>query len=372
MEFLMNLVNETFEEAVRSYRKPNIKHSANQYLSDNLETRYMDDRILQYAKENLNDMAEFTLQVNDIKVVTKIYHNKNKKYRYIFDFLSFYIDLLLRVLYTLKPQQQIFNLYILLTPFKKEFPKTGETLTPYNVNSGVTIRYSTGLADVVVYREEEVLKVLLHELIHAMTIDLHSISYAEEMPLQKIIQIDRSITLNESFTDCLACFLNICIFSVIYSKLNEESYIDVCNRILDFERTYILCKSLDVLNYTKFKLDCAQGFLKRDATTQYVENTHVLSYYVIKAILFSDIESFLMDMRSNMYNLINGHAYAQAIVKHFETRRYCSFMGDIGYKPVYDRVKCQSLRMSNIDVYTFVDKFKSKLLKNLLSNKIGK
>jgi hypothetical protein len=46
-------------------------------------------------------------------------------------------------------------------------PRQGEIVTPDHVNTGLNVRYSGGRVVVLVFRKEEAIKTLFHEILHA-------------------------------------------------------------------------------------------------------------------------------------------------------------------------------------------------------------
>lgn len=65
-----------------------------------------------------------------------------------------------------------YDIKIFLLDVPKMFPpRNGDFITPRNVNSGYTIRYTTNLRKIFVYRREEHIKVLIHEFLHSIECD---------------------------------------------------------------------------------------------------------------------------------------------------------------------------------------------------------
>lgn len=299
----------------------------------------------------------------------KIYFSHHKKY--ILEFIVFYTKWLSHVFGKLRgrPMDRGIELIILLTSLKKEFPRDNSALTINNVNSGLT-SYSLhgGNKRVYVFREEEVLKVLAHELIHAYEID--NVYFPEdcEQPLKVFFGKSNRLVVNESFTDTLACLVNVINFSIFWSLIK---YGNACTSslvkyyftaFLERERTYILSKSRDLLNYEKYIISC-DGILQRGTTR---ESTHTISYYVLKAVNFCHLEDFIKYISPNGYRLTHGEASA---------REYVNFLKHCVERPDYWQHLCrippsfvsQSLRMSDVDIILLVYAGKSKLLKTLLS-----
>ena len=100
------------------------------------------------------------------------------------------------------------NIYLSFTPYKKILPK--KKFTPKNINSG----YCWG-NNIVIFRKEEVSKVLLHELIHYYKIE-GNINNSQKIQnfikntfLTKDIINNKTIFVAEAFVETIANFWNI-------------------------------------------------------------------------------------------------------------------------------------------------------------------
>jgi hypothetical protein len=164
----------------------------------------------------------------------------------------------------------------------------------YHVNSGYTTRHEPqGTASVIIYRKEEVIKVLIHELLHSFSMDVkHYTSdnrILKHMGFKFQAKSTRGVRLNEALTDAYACVLNVCIASIVLEK--DFKFFQ---RLMEKERKYICHRGIQVAEML--------GIL-REHTLVYVETTHVMSYYVIKALLFNHLEDFIADVIRNRFHL---------------------------------------------------------------------
>jgi hypothetical protein len=150
------------------------------------------------------------------------------------------------------------NLYAL--PDKKTFPNTASDISYKNVNSGFFQRIDPTHGEIFVYREEEMFKVLIHELVHAFN------TFVDHYYV-----IDgKRVNINEAVVETLACYLN-CTF---YSEITGIPLVDVINR---------------EAKYQKLQSDKVLHLLGR--TNAY----NTLQYYVIKRFLFSKLKIFLKE-----------------------------------------------------------------------------
>jgi len=296
---------------------------------------------------------------------SKIHIYFDRQPRYKIQFLVFYTNWLLHILRVLKPGDEdvIFKIY--LTSCTKRFPNDATKLTPLHVNSGVTFVYRSSLRrDVFVFREEEVCKVILHELIHALGLDMTHMSDEAEESLKKYFCKHGSIKVNESFTDTLTCILNVMSFSVILCRYQQAmgnkqhcSVLSTFKKYFERERLYILEKCGDVLLSEGYKINESGVIGCRDDT----EDTHVTSYYILKALNIYYFEDFMKTLGDNGYTLRS-------------EGEYISLLNDFIRRPDFWKMMqrkkkrfSESLRMSDIDVLILLNCTKSKLLKTMIT-----
>jgi hypothetical protein len=164
---------------------------------------------------------------------------------------------------------------------KKKFPKIKESaLGPDNVNSGLTFLDTHKNGNIILYRKQEVLKVLIHELIHSNLIDSNIIFSKNLKDFSNKFCVNYNILLNEAFTESFATIINlfyihiICNFNIkeldnmFYNELYYSDYI--CSKIINF---YNILKISDVLKKGDY---CKSNFPQK---------TNVFAYYILKNIL---------------------------------------------------------------------------------------
>jgi hypothetical protein len=164
---------------------------------------------------------------------------------------------------------------------KKILTTIDNILCPDNVNSGSTMRGDT----IMIWRFEEVYKVLIHELVHFYGIDFYigDIGYDKlENYISNNFCLSGFDRPNEAYTETLAVLLHTLFISVYmkenYSLLLRKELIHSCiqvNKILDFFNF----KTIDDM-YKKNSSTC-------DAEID--QRTSVFSYYILKTSLLFDV-----------------------------------------------------------------------------------
>ena len=217
---------------------------------------------------------------------------------------------------------------------------------------------------VVVYREEEVIKVLIHELIHALGID-----YAEahtdimEQSIAKEFHTNKPLRVNESFTDTWACLLNTCLYASLHQHVRKAMKPSF-EMIFMMEQKYIISKGSQVME---------RVYNMRKQHGSWIEQTHVISYYIIKALNFMYIDTFLEQFTSRTNGKIciskgSIHMYMDWLEKHIHDTVLQSLASykKTEYVPNFEE-KQSSLRMSNIDCMQFVIIGKNKVFKSIVA-----
>lgn len=179
----------------------------------------------------------------------------------------------------LKPNSKPTIIYA-ATPFKKVVPNKGNIVDVENVNSGFsTNQYS------VVYREEEALKVLVHELFHQYQTDCGFDCHFSKHPVKYVNpdSKDRDLLVNESLVETLATIVN-CMFKVLE---NGGSSFDSCENMLNKEREFVLGQSAKIMEI--YNLEEPKEIFSKQIKT----GASIVEYYIFKAAALNCLEEFI-------------------------------------------------------------------------------
>ena len=171
------------------------------------------------------------------------------------------------------------NVDIYLTPFKKKYNyyKPLEILGPREINSGASI-VGTKLF---VFRIEELNKVLVHELVHYLALDLHEVPF-DNFSDYFNVSSNNKVLLNEAYTEIMGLLINTCIFT---------DKVSVVKDILNKELKYSMYQSAKIL--TIFKFENADQFFKKCDCENFKQNTDIFSYFIVKTAILMDLDGFL-------------------------------------------------------------------------------
>ena len=249
----------------------------------------------------------YKIKVNNIELnfITNKKLNKSIKNK---------IKILLIIISTVKKLFNNNNNYQLITIYdineNKHLPsKKNSIIGPTNCNSGYCnlIKEFNKNGPIVLYRNEELIKVLIHELIHANFIDFEIVTNQEFINIDKKICTDYNILLNEAFTETLACLLH-CIYIHYETKINID-------KIFNNEVKYMIYIFNNLMNH--FKIENIQDILVIDGCKKYFkQSTNVFSYYVLKTLNYLFINNFLKIMNEcSNENYVVNNKFNQIYIK---------------------------------------------------------
>lgn len=258
---------------------------------------YFDEKIYYQIKQEIKNVNVKSYTYSDTEIELYLCNDIiDKRWE---SYMFFYSNFLLYLLNRFNPQKRKLKLILINYKGEKTLPENNAHLTPYNVNSGVTSSLN-GNGVVIVYRHEEMIKVLTHELVHFFEMDQKHISSKDEQFLNEYFKIEcKSININESFVDSLACLINIIMYTILS---NPKDIKKAFKKNLMTEVKFIVNQGAKVLKYLRFK---------EGAKT--CEKTHVTSYYVIKSLIYMNIHKFMMYLKVYGYMLKDVHKYIELL-----------------------------------------------------------
>ena len=234
---------------------------------------------------------------NNIANVT-IYHDNMHNIQNVYNEIFFIIEVF----------QKIFNktnkvkLNIIYTDYKKEI---SDDLDAKNINSGSCISGKV----IHIWRQEELIKVLIHELGHFYEIDKFTTDVNSE--LIRLFNSECNYKLQETFVEMIAVIVNICY--VIYSF----KYVNIMANfwsMMNYEYTFTNIQVSKLLNIYQ-KLDpCIMN--KKTAIFSY----YVLKLYVMHSLIAFDIyrpESTLDAIAKSLHNNFTQDVIAKSLHNNF-------------------------------------------------------
>ena len=166
--------------------------------------------------------------------------------------------------------------------------------------------------EILIYREEEWFKVLIHETFHSLCLDFNNM-HLEKLngKIRSLININSEYNLFESYTETWACILNSCFNSLklIEYKSNLKDFLLYLDFCLHFERIFSLFQCVKVLDHMGLKYKNIVNNTSSNNSLKilfYKENTNVFAYYVVKCILLYYKDNFVLwCFKNNVDNIFN-------------------------------------------------------------------
>lgn len=212
------------------------------------------------------------------------------RYQIVMTVLRFMLE------YTTMP---IINIDFLFTDVRKQLPAKGELLGQDALNTGYTMGNS-----IVVYREEEWLKVFFHECMHLFEYD--AILRDKQYLIYPLFPVNKNIHLNESYCEIWARILNCCMISVV----NGIPVKSLLKKECDFSRRQ-MSKILTHMNLSYKDLF--------DPSTEFHEKTNAFAYIILGGILMNQPYDFVNWCHAHnkpFLNISDPNAYVDYITTH--------------------------------------------------------
>ena len=283
-KFFINLYN----KIKKIYKKDSSKISKKSIV---IAEYILDHNILNnnFTSSNIRDDI-----IKNIKYSYKIVYNNNILYYYSktktldkYIIYIFQIINTLRILFNRNKSDNIQIVRYFKTNNRKLFPDTDKILSPNEINSGLTILSNNHdhNGEIILFRKEEILKVLIHELIHSNLIDNKLIFSQNVKNFSDKFCVNYNILLNEAYTEAIANILNIFFINIISKKSKKN--LDV---MFQNELKYSIYIYSKIMKY--YNIDDINTVIKNDDKCKAIfqQKTNVFSYYFLKFILLLHLD----------------------------------------------------------------------------------
>ena len=174
------------------------------------------------------------------------------------------------------------------TDHTKYLPHKCTKLNPININSGSTLPGEF----INLWRQEELYKVLIHELVHTFFLDFRDDINIEQYIRDTFgISNDSPVYIWESYTEFLAVIIH-----AIYISKDIETVI----KILSVETHFNYLQCAKILNH--FGCKSNNNLINKKCTLKY--ETDILSYFYIKTALLHSLDESIAFMNKFNINLV--------------------------------------------------------------------
>jgi hypothetical protein len=240
----------------------------------------------------------FFYNVNEIGKI--VFHDKEEHCDMLFDYVS-------RILHVIQPKNKPITAMIILSPAEKYYPKD-RIFGPDHINTG----YSTD-DHIVIYRKEEWFKVFIHECFHFFKYDHALFDPALKKPILNMFRVESEVNLYETWCEIWARTLN-CYMASFMTGIPLSI-------LLNREKKHSVRHMVNVLKHMGLTYE------NLFTTNDFHENTNVLAYVVIGAILMH--HDFLLTFTKekkilDMFTIKNDDIkpYVNFLQEHYKSKSF--------------------------------------------------
>jgi hypothetical protein len=280
-----------------------------------LKSNYVDKNCYDYINDNIQGIFTLVTNISNLKVkINYAIFNKNE-----FNNLKKIEKTLLHALkivrlcnmYRKKETVKTLDIFLFLTPMKKKLPKNSiDILGPDNCNSAVTFACASA-GELLIYRNEEWKKTLIHELFHSLCLDFSLMNYNKlKHNISTLFDIKSEFLISETYSEFWACIINSCFcsYSFLKKKDNFDDFILYLEFSIYIEKIFSLYQVVKTLDFMSLKYE---SLWKQDKISQsyrnilYKEKTNFFCYYILKMILLQFSDEFMIWCNLNNTNTLS-------------------------------------------------------------------
>ena len=250
---------------------------------------------IKFLSNNIKEKIINTIDNKKIKLIKlSIFNHKINLYTYLNNYNTFILIYFLLFIPFLNKNSKIKRvklqkIFIFPLRYNKFIPKKFDYINEEHINSACTFVYKNILGgEIFIWRIDELMKVLIHEMIHSFLYDYHLFDSNNIICIDKsIFKNINSLNINEVFTEIKTTFFFISLKLFLFSnesRLCRTKFIHNFNLILKEELNYSIKNCKIILNY--YRLDNIYKLLT------FKQNASIFSYLILKsALLFNIINS---------------------------------------------------------------------------------
>ena len=244
------------------------------------------------------------------------------------------------------------SIYVYLTELKKQLPEKGNVLDLEHVNTAYTLSCQPD-SEIVIYRKEEWFKVFMHETFHNFGLDFSGMDTSNSREyIKQLFRVQSEVNLFEAYVEFWAELWNILFFVFLDNveyRNDFKKYINIVNKLVNYDIIHGILQTKKILSFMDLTY---QTIIQDKNISQYKENTNVLSYYIIKSILYYNVNIMIdwcrMNNKDNILqfenSLQNQELFCEFIKENYKTDNYIQYLAKIETK-----YKNNSLQMALFD-----------------------
>lgn len=325
------------------------------------------------AKCIISIPIEFTICTSRVTVCFHVLAKNFKSYEKRRNLLKRINRILVRIAFVIiffkestcsKPEHLVMNLFLI--NINKKIPHTRDTiLDTENINSGFTTFMGDGTKNIIIFRAEEMDKLIIHELIHFYYLDFHQL----DVDLAQFLNVADSIKFipNESYTETMTILIHCALLAsetdggkehvelkplkktTVNFLVNEIMFgLFQCAKIL-YHYNYHNISNFVLVNNSNNRNNRNKSQL-REYTNNFRQTACILSYYFVKTSLLVNFTSTLTFLNRNFIGPNN-----------------FKISDSVNVKQQYSELIAESLKRS--DFTSHVQKYLKFITDNMLTKK---
>ena len=301
---------------------------------------YTSFEIIEDLDANIKTLYTFSIEWKGKKVDNLLYlfmYKNNDKYKYDIEHLHHIgNEIVKRILFfnELLEIDKLPNKFIIfLTDKTKTIDSSVISQMHFktiNINSAVT-----NGSDIIIYRQEEVLKSIFHELIHFHNLDFRNIPAVLLNYLKKThnIKSDNEYTLFECVTEALANILNNIFISRDIKEFTHNLENELIFSTLQVSKILSICKYKNWNEFANIDGDGENDKNSKDVAhnikKQFKQDSCVFSYYILKFYIMLNLEYYFNNCLDTKLKFIQTEKSFKSLMSLFNTSRNNIILKDI-------------------------------------------
>ena len=275
-----------------------------------------------YKKTQKVIVYEFVLKNINIQIYLNDMSEKKDITNYTIHHVIALLDMLFG--YVNNKSMKSLKLFLYLSGKEKTLPNNNIVpINKNNANSAVTYSCSTN-GEILIFRKEEWLKCLIHELFHSLCFDfvgLHNDINVKQY-LKNIFCVKSEYLLSETYNEWWATNIHCLLlsFMMLEKKTNKKECLSFYKLCLTTEQMFTMLQIAKVLNHMNMNYSMLidkniDMYIKENL---YKEQTNVFCYYVIKGILLFYNNDTIKFFKKNNTSLLNFDKTPQTLKNFLE------------------------------------------------------
>ena len=302
----------------------------------------------------------YSFKLNTIQVNFNLFVDNKKSQKELISIIKrVFMVLYFAHFYSQNDHPKEIDIFFYFTDHKKLLNQD-KILSTIHVNSAFTNPCNNNV-EVHIYRFEEWFKVFLHETMHFMRLDF-SCSHTDQVDelISSFIPLKKNdIRIYEAYSEFWALIINSLFTSFFHTKIKND-FTKIFNKFMIYlqnEMVFSVFQMNKILNHCNLEYTDLfdKNFNSKTKCKNYKEDSYVISYYIIKAILLFNINDFLkwvllfnksIKFNKSSKNIMN---FGYFIENHFKDTDFIDIIQKIKEIKTKNSFIQSTLRMSIIE-----------------------